>query len=100
MKTCFGLALQARPFSKGMQIFGYKCAEFSSALNNTKIGLILCILRELGPVKVFKVVKSEKVPLLMALDAGRIGQVEFDCSTGQLQTYHPGRRCAFGFNRD
>ena len=47
-------------FSKGMQIFGYKCAEFSSALNNTKIGLILCILRELWPVKVFKVSSQKK----------------------------------------
>ena len=39
-----------------------KCVEFSSALNDAKIGLILCILRELEPFKVSKVVQSEKVP--------------------------------------
>ena len=51
-KTCFGLA---RPFIKSVQFFfSSECVESPSALNDTKIGLILWILRESEAFEVFK----------------------------------------------
>ena len=45
-----------------MEKSSFKCAEFSPASNDTRLGLILCILSELEPFEVSMIDKSEKVP--------------------------------------
>ena len=54
-KTAIGVALEAKHLVVESQLSNEKCREFNSALNEPKMSLILCILRELWSFESSKV---------------------------------------------